>query len=115
MAEETPPELERSRRFAEFVVSLCVVIVILSASIIFAIFYQYAKKTGNVDDTLVLLYIFSVFLLILYSGVWLWMLVDCLKGNRTDKTAWVIVLLFLPLLGPLIYVFIAFKRPEHPG
>jgi hypothetical protein len=40
---------------------------------------------------------------------WLWMLIHAItnKGLRdTEKLVWVIVVLFLPLLGPILYFFI---------
>ena len=40
---------------------------------------------------------------------WLWMLVDCLKRNfknDIEKVVWVLVLIFLHLLGALIYYFV---------
>ena len=45
---------------------------------------------------------------------WIWMLIDCLtkepsEGN--DKLAWVLVILFAPLIGALIYYFV--RRPER--
>ena len=47
---------------------------------------------------------------ILYFIFWLWMLIDCLKNPRiqgTDKLIWVLVIIFLPVIGPLLYFFIA--------
>jgi hypothetical protein len=45
---------------------------------------------------------------------WIWVLVDCLtkepsEGN--DKVAWVLIILFAPLLGALLYYFV--RRPER--
>ncbi len=45
---------------------------------------------------------------------WIWVLIDCLtkepsEGN--DKVAWVLFILFVPLLGALIYYFV--RRPER--
>ena len=40
---------------------------------------------------------------------WLWMLIDCLKrdfkGNY-DKVVWVLVMIFLHILGAIIYYFV---------
>ena len=62
---------------------------------------------------------FPKFLLLLLIPIiavfWLSMLVDCLKGNRSDKVAWVIVILFLPLLGAALYFWIALGRSEKLG
>jgi Phospholipase_D-nuclease N-terminal len=45
---------------------------------------------------------------------WIWVLVDCLlkepsEGN--DKVAWVLFILFVPLIGAAIYYFV--RRPER--
>jgi hypothetical protein len=45
---------------------------------------------------------------------WVWMLIDCLakepsEGN--DKLVWALVMLVLPGLGSLLYLFI--RRPER--
>ena len=40
---------------------------------------------------------------------WLWMLVDCLKRDfkrDADKIVWIIVLIFLHLLGAIVYYFV---------
>ena len=47
---------------------------------------------------------------LLYFGFWLWMFIDCLKNPRiqgTEKLVWVLVILFVHVLGPLLYFFIA--------
>lgn len=44
---------------------------------------------------------------------WLWMLTDCLTNGGIqgpDKAAWVPVIIFLPFLGSLIYLFVG--RPS---
>ena len=45
--------------------------------------------------------------------LWIWALVDCLTNaslQGTDKLIWVIVIVFLPLLGAVLYLVIARKR-----
>jgi uncharacterized membrane protein YhaH (DUF805 family) len=47
---------------------------------------------------------------------WVWMLIHAIsnKGLRdTEKIVWVIVIIFLPFLGSLIYFFIG--RPKGGG
>ena len=47
---------------------------------------------------------------------WLWMLIHAItnKGVRdTEKIVWVIVIIFLPFLGSLIYFFVG--RPKATG
>ena len=44
---------------------------------------------------------------------WLFMLIDCLKRDFSrdgDKIAWVIVIIFLQILGALIYYFVVKPR-----
>ena len=39
----------------------------------------------------------------------IWMLIDCIQNKNLDSTKkiiWVLVILFVPLLGPLIYYFV---------
>ena len=45
---------------------------------------------------------------------WAWILIDCLKRNfkkDVEKIAWVLVIIFLQLLGAVIYYFVV-KIPE---
>jgi hypothetical protein len=45
---------------------------------------------------------------------WIWMIVDCVTnepGVGNDKLIWVLIIVFLPLLGSLIYYFV--RRPER--
>jgi len=46
---------------------------------------------------------------ILATIFWIWMLIDCIQNGRlqsTEKIVWVLVILFLHLLGALIYYFV---------
>ena len=49
---------------------------------------------------------------------WLWMLIDCLKrdfkGNY-DKIVWVLVMVFLHILGALIYYFVVKVQDNKAG
>lgn len=47
---------------------------------------------------------------------WIWMLIDAItnKGlNDTEKLIWVLVILFVHLIGALIYLFVG--RPKRPS
>ena len=49
---------------------------------------------------------------------WLWMLVDCLKRDfkrDTDKIVWIIVLIFLHLLGAIVYYFVVKVAVKSPA
>ncbi|CAM3826308.1 PLDc N-terminal domain-containing protein [Flavobacterium cucumis] len=43
---------------------------------------------------------------------WLFCVIDVLRNsfNGNDKLVWVLVLLFVPILGPLLYFFIGKKK-----
>jgi len=41
---------------------------------------------------------------------WVWMLVDCLNKSSRDKLIWVLVIIFLNILGAVLYFFIERKR-----
>jgi cbb3-type cytochrome oxidase subunit 3 len=46
-------------------------------------------------------------------GVWFWALVDCLKSRfneSIDKFTWVLVILFVPFIGGILYYAIGQKR-----
>ncbi len=45
-------------------------------------------------------------IIIIASIFWIWMLIDCLMNpriNGTEKIVWVLVILFLHILGAIIY------------
>lgn len=44
---------------------------------------------------------------------WIWMLIDCVQNSAltgTDKVIWILVILFLHVLGALIYYFVGRGR-----
>ena len=53
--------------------------------------------------------IFLMFALVfLLFAFWIWMIVDCAKRkfkNDNEKIVWILVLIFLSLLGAVIYYF----------
>ncbi len=52
--------------------------------------------------------------LVIFTVVfWLWMLVDCLQRKKfEDKLVWVLVILFLNVLGSILYYFIAKEKTQ---
>jgi len=40
--------------------------------------------------------------------LWIWALIDCLKSefNGSNKIVWVIVIIFFPVVGPILYFLI---------
>ncbi|PRY07413.1 phospholipase D-like protein [Pontibacter ummariensis] len=58
---------------------------------------------GVIELFLVLLF------LVIPVGLWLWALIDMLQSDFTDKTnklIWAIVIIFVPVLGALLYLLI---------
>lgn len=44
---------------------------------------------------------------------WLWMLIDCLQKEKfNDKLIWILVLLFLFILGAILYYFLVKNKAE---
>ena len=63
-----------------------------------------------------LVWLFMAALSLALFAFWLWMLIHAItnKGLRdVEKIVWVIVIIFLPFLGSLIYFFIG--RPKGGG
>ncbi|WP_322550930.1 PLD nuclease N-terminal domain-containing protein [Flavobacterium psychraquaticum] len=52
------------------------------------------------------------FLMLLTFGLWVFCLIDILKSNfeGNDKLIWTLVILFLPVLGALLYFVIGRKK-----
>jgi hypothetical protein len=45
---------------------------------------------------------------------WIWVLIDCLvkePSDGNDKVAWTLFIIFVPLIGSLVYYFV--RRPER--
>ena len=48
---------------------------------------------------------------------WLWMLIHSLTNGGiagSEKVAWVILLLFVPFIGAIMYFFVAKPKARHP-
>ncbi|MBC2605820.1 PLD nuclease N-terminal domain-containing protein [Pelagicoccus albus] len=57
---------------------------------------------------------FSIFAAFALFGLWIWMLIDCLKNepdNGNEKVIWILVLILLQWIGALLYYFI--RRRER--
>jgi hypothetical protein len=54
--------------------------------------------------------IFGVPILLLLFVFWLWMLIDCAKREFDDKALWIILLIFLGLIGAILYFFIVKRK-----
>ena len=56
---------------------------------------------------------------IAFAAFWIWMIVDCATNEPSegnDKIVWLLIIILVPLLGPLIYfVFRRAKRKATVG
>jgi len=54
---------------------------------------------------------------LVYFGFWLWALIDCLKGNFSgnDKVVWLVVIIFVPFLGSILYLAFGRSGKIPPG
>ena len=43
----------------------------------------------------------------------IWMLIDCIK-HESDKVAWIVLILFVPWLGSILYYFMRRSRRRKP-
>ena len=50
-------------------------------------------------------------------AVWIWALIDILRNEftGTNKLIWLLLVIFLPLLGVICYFFIGMKQKLPPG
>ncbi len=65
--------------------------------------------------------IFLIFLMVILVALifvfWIWMLIDCLKRDfkkENDKIVWVLVIIFLHIIGAIIYYFVV-KADDKKG
>ncbi len=71
---------------------------------------------GGVGGLAVLSFLLVVFIFILCVGMfvlWIWSLINLLSSavkNSTEKLLWLLVILFLPVLGPILYLFIGVDK-----
>ncbi len=57
---------------------------------------------------------FGVLISLAVTIFWLWMLTDCASNESSegnDKLIWILIILFVPLFGSVIYYFI--RRPQR--
>lgn len=55
-----------------------------------------------------------VFLIVFGLGgaFWVWMLIDCIRRGFTDKTMWILLLVFLNILGAILYYFMIKRKDK---
>ena len=70
-------------------------------------------------DTLITIVSILIFILIFALSIgtaifWLWMLIDLIKRETTDKALWAVLMLFAGIIGSIIYFFSVYKK-EGPA
>jgi hypothetical protein len=51
-------------------------------------------------------------IILISIGLWIYSLIDILKNSfeKNDKIVWILVVVLVPLLGSILYIFIGRKR-----
>ncbi len=59
-----------------------------------------------------LLILFIISLVLASTIFWIWMIVDCAqrKMKDNDKVVWILVLIFLGILGAIVYYFVIKRK-----
>lgn len=71
---------------------------------------------GGFAGLALLSFLFVIFIFLLCLGIfilWIWSLVNLLSSkikSSTEKLIWLLVILFLPALGPILYIFIGVDK-----
>lgn len=63
--------------------------------------------------SIILLILAIIALIIFISVFWIVMIVDCAKRNfknENDKIVWILILIFLGILGAIIYYFVVKRQ-----
>lgn len=47
-----------------------------------------------------------------FFAFWLMMLIDCLRSDSPNKLVWVVLIIFIPLLGAILYRLMEYKKPR---
>jgi CDP-diglyceride synthetase len=59
------------------------------------------------------LVLFIVLVVILCIVFWFWMLIDCLQRKKfEDRLIWVLVIIFLGLIGTILYYFLVKSKAK---
>lgn len=67
------------------------------------------------DGSYILRFIIRIFtflipVFLLFSAFWIWMIIDCAQRSFDDKIAWILIIVFLGILGAALYFFIKRKQ-----
>ncbi len=62
-----------------------------------------------------LIFLIFITIAILLTVFWIWMLIDAVKRDMDDgeKVAWIIILVFLQILGAIIYYFVVRVKDKN--
>lgn len=93
---------------------LAVIIVIVAALAVIILAIRVAYHEGTEDLVLLLPHLFFLVFSILFFVLWLWALIDCAMNepiNTNDKIVWILIIIFLPLLGAILYLLV--RRPTR--
>lgn len=66
----------------------------------------------------ILMALFMVPLVLLFIVFWLWMLIDAIQNKGLtdgEKVGWVLAIVFLHVLGSILYFFIGHPKRLTPG
>lgn len=47
--------------------------------------------------------------------LWIWALVSCIQSDNPNKLVWILVIIFLPLLGSILYFVIGNNKRGTPA
>jgi len=68
-------------------------------------------------ETIILLFIFGLFFLLIIGSLalWIWMLVDCIKRKfkkEDEKIIWLLVIILVQVIGAIIYYFVIKRKDK---
>lgn len=69
------------------------------------------EEVFGIFKTLAWLFVPLLIVAVIAGLFTLWMLIDCIKRDFDNKVLWVILILFLNVLGAILYYFMV-KRPD---
>ena len=70
--------------------------------------HQFSHGFGGLALAFIALLMFFAALGLIITAFWVWMLVDCANSPMvtSDKTAWILIILFTHILGAVLYFFL---------
>lgn len=68
---------------------------------------------AGIATMFVIFFIFALFIALVSTIIWVWMLIDCLTNKELDsneKLVWTLVIVFTHMIGAIIYFFVGRKK-----